>query len=75
MSQIYAGCLHEFLGVEEYVVIARPFFIGRITDVIQFCEVNRFGCIHDSVSIVVILTGSVFVVVVPLSKDKPRVIV
>ncbi len=74
MSQVDAGGLDEFLGVEEHVVVTRAVGVGRVPDELQLGLINGFRGVNDAVAVVVVLTGSVFVVVVPLSVDQAGVI-
>ena len=74
MGQVNAGRLDQFFGVEEDVVVAAAVGVGRVANERQFRLVNGFRGVHDAVAVVVVLTGTVFVVVVPLSEDQTGVV-
>ena len=74
VGQVNARGLDEFIGIEEHVVVATAVGVGRIADEGQLRLVNGFGGVDDAVAVVVVLTGAVFVVVVPLSEDQTGVV-
>ena len=75
MGQVNACGLNKFVAVEEHVVIPiRTLERCRVADVIEFGDVNGFGGVDDAVFIIVVLTGAVFVVVVPLGVNETVVV-
>ena len=74
MREVNTGGLYQFLGIEEHVVIAATVGVCRVANVGELREVNRFRGVHDTVAVIVVLAGAVFVVVVPLSEHETGVI-
>ena len=74
VGQVNAGSFHQFIGIEEHVVVAATIGVGRVANKGQFCLVNGFRRVDDAVSVVVVSTGSVLVVVVPLCEHEPGVV-
>ena len=75
VRQVDAGGFDKVITVEEHVVVtAGAVLRGRVTDVFHLRHVNRFGGVDDSVTVVIVLTGAVFVVVIPLSVDQTIVV-
>ena len=74
VRQVNAGGLDQFVGIEEHVVVPAAVGVGRVADEGQLGLIDGLSGVDDAVAVVVVLTGTVFVVVVPLSKDQTGVV-
>ncbi len=74
MSQVNAGSFHQFIGIEEHVVVASAIGVGWVADKGQFCLVNGLRTVDDAVSVIVVSTGPILVVIVPLCEHQTGVV-
>ena len=69
MRHVNASCQNKVVGVEENVVVAaRAIGTCCISNEGNFCLVDGFACVGETIVVVVVSTGSIFVVIAPLTK-------